>query len=70
MFRIMLTVIAGSLFYGLSASLCFAGLFRIHAPSACTAICLTYNRGLRAIDVKNHAKSFQIADISPYTHFL
>lgn len=27
-------------------------------------------RGLRAIDVKNHAKSFQIADISPYTHFL
>ncbi len=43
MFRIMLTVIAGSLFYGLSASLCFAGLFRIHAPSACTAFCLTYN---------------------------
>lgn len=43
MFRIMLTVIAGSLFYGLSSSLCFAGLFRIHAPSACTAFCLTYN---------------------------
>lgn len=31
---------------------------------------LSQPRGLRAIDVKNHAKSFQIADISPYTHFL
>jgi hypothetical protein len=44
MFRIMLTVIAGSLFYGLSASLCFAGLFsHTRPPSACTAFCLTYN---------------------------
>lgn len=28
------------------------------------------DRGLSAINVKNHAKSFQIADISRYTHFL
>lgn len=39
MFRIMLTAIAGTLFYGFSASLCFAGLFRICAPGTCTAFC-------------------------------
>ncbi|TDN45080.1 hypothetical protein EC847_1582 [Scandinavium goeteborgense] len=43
MFRVMLTVIAGTLFYGLSASLCFAGLLCIYAPSSCTAFCLTNN---------------------------
>lgn len=39
MFRIMLTAIAGTLFYGFSASLCLAGLFRIYAPGTCTAFC-------------------------------